>query len=61
MLLLLGVAVIAFFSTKIDDLFFLMIFFGDRWYRPRDIAAGEYAGTITLCGISLACSLASLV
>jgi len=61
MVLLLGLAAAAFFSTKIDDLFFLLIFFGDRRFRGRDIVAGEYIGTAALYVVSVVCSLTSLV
>lgn len=60
-MLLLALAAAAFFSTKIDDLFFLLVFFGDRRFRARDIVIGEYAGTAAIYGISLLCSLTSLV
>jgi len=61
MTLLLGLAVAAFFSTNIDGLFILLIFFGDRRFRARDIVAGEFIGTAALYGISVVCSLTSLV
>jgi cadmium resistance protein CadD (predicted permease) len=61
MMLLLGLAVAAFFSTNIDGLFILLILFGDRRFRARDIVAGEYIGTAALYALSVVCSLTSLV
>jgi cadmium resistance protein CadD (predicted permease) len=58
---LLGLAITLFVSTNVDDLLVLVGFFSDRTSRPRDIVAGQYAGTAALFGVSLASSLLSLV
>lgn len=58
---LLGLAITLFVSTNVDDLLVLVGFFSDRTSRPRDIVAGQYAGTAALFGVSLAGSLLSLV
>lgn len=58
---MLGVAVVLFASTNVDDIFVLVGFFADPKYPPRDIVTGQYAGIGTLFAVSLVGSLLSLV
>jgi cadmium resistance transport/sequestration family protein len=58
---LIGLAVILFASTNIDDILVLVGFFADKRLSPRDIVVGQYAGFTVLFGVSLAASLLSLV
>jgi cadmium resistance protein CadD (predicted permease) len=58
---LLGVAIVLFASTNLDDVFVLVGFFADPKYRPRDIVTGQYAGITTLFVVSLVGSLLALV
>ena len=50
-------SILAFVSTNIDDIFLLMLFFGDKRYRTTDIYVGQYLGIISLIAISLLGSL----
>lgn len=50
-------SILAFVSTNIDDIFLLMLFFGDKRYRTADIYVGQYLGIISLIAISLLGSL----
>lgn len=50
-------SIVAFVSTNIDDIFLLMLFFGDRRYRTADIYIGQYLGIISLIAISVLGSL----
>jgi cadmium resistance protein CadD (predicted permease) len=58
---ILGVSVVLFASTNVDDIFVLVGFFADMKYRPRDIVTGQYVGIAALFAVSLAGSLLSLV
>ena len=60
-LLLLGLAVVVFASTNIDDVFVLLGFFADPKFRARDVVIGQYAGIGALYGASVVASLVSLV
>ncbi|HEY5748824.1 MAG TPA: cadmium resistance transporter [Chryseolinea sp.] len=53
--------ILAFVSSNIDDIFLLMLFFGDRNFKPREIILGQFAGIGALIGISLVFSLIGLV
>jgi cadmium resistance protein CadD (predicted permease) len=61
LLALLGLAIILFASTNVDDLLILVGFFADPAFRPRDIVAGQFAGVAALFAVSLALSLLSMV
>jgi cadmium resistance protein CadD (predicted permease) len=58
---LIGVAVILFASTNIDDVFILLAFFADPKFKLRQIVVGTYIGIGALYGISVVASLISLV
>jgi cadmium resistance transport/sequestration family protein len=53
--------ILAFVSSNIDDIFLLMLFFGDRNFKPREIILGQFVGIGALIGISLVFSLIGLV
>ncbi|PST64832.1 quaternary ammonium transporter [Rhizobium sp. SEMIA4064] len=57
----LGIAIVLFASTNVDDIFILLGFFADRKFRARQIVLGQYLGIATLCGVSAVASLISLV
>jgi cadmium resistance protein CadD (predicted permease) len=58
---LLGLAVILFLSTNVDDIVVLIAFFANPRFRARDIVAGQYAGLAVLFIVSAAGALLSLV
>jgi cadmium resistance protein CadD (predicted permease) len=58
---LLGLAVVLFASTNVDDVFMLVSFFADPKFRARNIVLGQYAGIVILFGLSVLGSLLSLV
>jgi cadmium resistance protein CadD (predicted permease) len=58
---LLGVAILLFASTNLDDIFILVGFFADRRYRTREIVAGQFGGISILFATSAAASLLSFV
>jgi cadmium resistance transport/sequestration family protein len=58
---LIGVALVMFVSTNIDDIFVLMLFFADRNYTPLQVVVGQYAGIGLLVGASIVISLAALL
>jgi cadmium resistance protein CadD (predicted permease) len=54
-------SVLAFISTNIDDVFLLMLFFGNKHFKDREIVIGQYMGIATLIVASLALSFIGLV
>jgi cadmium resistance transport/sequestration family protein len=50
-------SIVAFASTNIDDIFLLILFFGDRKFKPFDIYLGQYVGVIALVIVSIIGSL----
>jgi cadmium resistance protein CadD (predicted permease) len=56
-----GIGIVAFVATNIDDLFILMVFFIRRSFPTHQIVLGQYVGMGLLLGISLAGSFVSLV
>lgn len=56
-----GLAVVLFVTTNIDDVFILLGFFADPKVRTRQIVAGQYLGIAALVAVSLVASLISLV
>jgi cadmium resistance protein CadD (predicted permease) len=57
----LGLAIVAFASTNIDDIFVLLGFFADPRLRARNVVIGQYLGIGALVVTSIAASLISLV
>ena len=57
----LGVAVVVFVSTNLDDILLLAIFFADGKLRPRNVVAGQFLGIGTLVAASSVAALAALV
>ena len=41
---LIGLAVVAFTSTNIDDAFVLVGFFADKSFRTHEVIIGQYTG-----------------
>ncbi len=58
---LLGLAIVLFVSTNVDDLVVLVGFFAHPRFRARDVVAGQYAGLAVLFMLSVAAALLSLV
>ena len=57
---LLGMAIMLFASTNVDDVFVLIGFFADQKFRARDIVLGQYVGIAALFSVSVAAALLSL-
>jgi cadmium resistance protein CadD (predicted permease) len=57
---LLGLAVVLFLSTNVDDLVVLIAFFANSRFRTRDVVAGQYAGVAVLFIVSAAGALLTL-
>src|SRR5215469_18413552 len=60
-LALIGLAIVVFVSTNIDDIFVLIGFFADKSFRARDVVVGQYVGVCALYLISAIAALISLV
>jgi cadmium resistance protein CadD (predicted permease) len=60
-LALIGLAIVVFVSTNIDDIFVLIGFFADKNFRARDVVVGQYVGVCALYLISAIAALISLV
>jgi cadmium resistance protein CadD (predicted permease) len=58
---LLGIVVVLYAWTNIDDLFVLLGFFSDPRFRPRQVVIGQYVGIMVIYGSSVLASLLSLV
>jgi len=56
-----GLAVVVFASTNIDDIFVLMLFFADRSFTPVQVVLGQYVGIGLLVGLSLMGALVALL
>jgi|SRR6201996_5747063 len=61
LLALIGLAIVLFASTNVDDVFVLVGFFSDKRFRARDTVLGQYLGITALFIASVAASLISLV
>lgn len=57
----LGVAIVLFVSTNVDDMFILLAFFAEPGMRAAHVVAGQFAGMIALIVLSMAGSLLALV
>ncbi|WP_437603871.1 cadmium resistance transporter [Sorangium sp. So ce590] len=53
----LGVSVVVFISTNIDDLLLISAFFADPGFTPRQVVAGQLLGMGALVMASVACAL----
>jgi cadmium resistance protein CadD (predicted permease) len=60
-LALIGLAIVVFVSTNLDDLFVLIGFFADKSFRARDVVVGQYVGVCALYLISAIAALISLI
>jgi cadmium resistance protein CadD (predicted permease) len=58
---LLGLAIVLFVSTNVDDLVVLVGFFAHPRFRARDVVAGQYTGEAVLFVVSAAAALVSLM
>lgn len=58
---LLGLAVVLFVSSNVDDLVLLIAFFANSSFQARDVVAGQYIGLAVLFIVSAAGALLSLV
>jgi len=56
-----GVALLLFVTTNIDDIFILVTFFADPALRPRQVVIGQFLGNGALIALSLAGALLALV
>src|SRR5690242_12508420 len=54
-------SVIAFVSTNIDDVFILILFYGNNKFKEREILVGQFLGIIALIAVSLIGSLIGLL
>jgi cadmium resistance protein CadD (predicted permease) len=61
LLALIGMSIVLFASTNVDDLFVLAGFFADKRFPTRDTVLGQYVGITALFGASVVASLLSLV
>jgi cadmium resistance protein CadD (predicted permease) len=52
---------LAFTATNIDDIFILMLFFGNKHFKGREIITGQFLGIATLIAISVFISLIGVV
>ena len=55
-----GVAIVVFAATNVDDVFLLAAFFADERMRPRAVVAGQFLGIGLLVALSAAAALAAL-
>jgi cadmium resistance transport/sequestration family protein len=58
---LVGLAIVLFVSTNVDDLVVLVALFAHSKFRPRDVVAGQYVGLAVLFVLSAAGALLVLV
>ena len=58
---LVGIAVVLFAWTNIDDLFVLLGFFSDPRIRAPHVVVGQYVGIAVIYGVSVLASLLSIV
>ena len=57
---LLITSAIAFMSTNIDDIFILILFYGNKKFKDLEIVSGQFLGILSLIVISLIGSLVGL-
>ena len=61
LLSILGIGVVVFVSTNLDDIFLLSAFFADPGLRPRSVVGGQFLGIGALTAASALAALAALV
>ncbi len=61
LLALIGVAIVLFASTNVDDVFVLVGLFADKRFRARDNVLGQYVGITALFSASVVASPLSLM
>jgi len=54
-------SILAFISTNIDDIFILVLFFGNKKFKENEIIIGQFLGVILLIAVSLLGSLIGLI
>src|SRR5437763_7409675 len=54
-----GLGVLVYASTNLDNLVVLLAFFSDRSLRARHVVAGEYLANLLLIAVSAGCSVAA--
>jgi cadmium resistance protein CadD (predicted permease) len=57
---LIGIAIVAFVSTNVDDAFVLVAFFSDRNFSAGDVVVGQYGGMAAMYVLSLVAVLISV-
>ena len=53
----LGVGVVVFASTNVDDMLLLAVFFADPDFTRRQVVAGQFLGMAALVAVSAVCAL----
>lgn len=61
LLAVVGLGVVVFASTNIDDIFILMVFFANPAFRASHVVAGQYLGIAALTGVSMVGAMVALV
>jgi cadmium resistance protein CadD (predicted permease) len=61
LLTLIGVAIVVFASTNIDDAFVLIAFFADKGFSAGDVVIGQYGGMGAMFGVSALAALIFLI
>src|SRR5215831_4629153 len=54
-------SILAFISTNIDDIFILILFFGNKKFKGNEIIIGQFLGISALIIVSLVGSLIGLI
>ncbi len=54
-------SILTFVSTNIDDIFILVLFYGNPRFKEKEIIAGQLIGILALTGVSLLASLIGLL
>ena len=57
----LGVAVVVFAATNVDDILLLAAFFADPDLSPRQVVAGQFLGMLVLVAASAVCAFFAVV
>jgi cadmium resistance protein CadD (predicted permease) len=60
LLTVVGVGIVIFATTNIDDILLLAAFFADRTLRPRAVVAGQFVGIGVLTAVSAVAALLAL-